>query len=222
MEDPFVWASSLASLQNEISDLRLTIDLLNHNVQLLYDLREGRADTMGVLFPIDDVSAKITSYFGERQKPTEGASTFHKGIDIAVPVGTNVNAATSGIVKSLGYNSTSGNYLIIDNGSGLETAYRHLKAILVKQGETVNAGQIVAKSGNTGISTGPHLHFETIVNGEAVNPLTLILGEEKESSTTINNLKNTVSNVSINALNNYWIYIIAALIAFGLFSKKKS
>jgi murein DD-endopeptidase MepM/ murein hydrolase activator NlpD len=123
--------------------------------------------------PVD--GARISSGFGMRFHPVLGYSRMHKGIDFAVPVGTPVMAAGTGTVKLAGHMGGYGNYLRIDMGNGYGTAYGHLSRFApgIHVGSHVRQGQVVAYSGNTGLSTGPHLHYETLVNGEQVNPLTL-------------------------------------------------
>lgn len=138
---------------------------------------------MNVLYPIDPES-KITSPFGNRTSPIPGASTNHRGIDFSTPLNTIVKAATGGTVKSVGFDNQRGNYVSIDNGSGLITNYYHLNKSSVKEGERVVTGQSIALSGNTGISTGPHLHFETILNGTPVDPLSLLSKEAAPGSDT--------------------------------------
>ena len=117
------------------------------------------------------VSGTITSYFGYRNKPTDGASTYHKGIDISVPVGTAVLAARTGTVVTAAYSASAGNYIALYHGNGAYSYYMHCSSLSVGVGEKVSAGQQVALSGNTGISTGPHLHFAIYANGVYVNPL---------------------------------------------------
>lgn len=113
----------------------------------------------------------ITSYFGLRDAPTAGASTDHGAIDIGVPTGTNVYAAKDGTVTISCYDSSAGNMIEIDHGGGFVTRYYHNSELLVSVGDTVTQGQVIAKSGNTGTSTGPHVHFETRQNGVKVDPL---------------------------------------------------
>lgn len=113
----------------------------------------------------------ISSYFGSRSSPTAGASTNHKGIDIAVSTGTSVMATSGGTVTVAGWQSGYGYVVYIDHGNGVVSRYGHLSKILVSVGDTVSQGEVIARSGNTGNSTGPHLHFEIRVNGTAVNPL---------------------------------------------------
>ena len=111
-----------------------------------------------------------TSGFGPRKAPVKGASTYHKGVDWAVPTGTRVNAASGGVVTKAGWASGGGYVVYIDHGNGSQTRYKHLSKILVKVGQKVSQGQQIAKSGNTGVTSGPHLHFEIWINGTAVNP----------------------------------------------------
>ena len=104
--------------------------------------------------------------------PNYSSGRYHGGIDFPVSTGSNVYAAASGTVILVKYlNYSYGRYLIIDHGDGLSTLYAHNSQILVSVGEKVSAGQVVAKSGSTGNSTGPHCHFEVRVNGSRVNPL---------------------------------------------------
>ena len=112
-----------------------------------------------------------TSGFGRRSAPTRGASTYHKGIDWAVPTGTAVFASCGGTVVKAGWGSGYGYVVYIDHEDGRQTRYAHLSRVLVNVGETVEQGERIALSGNTGVSTGPHLHFEILINGTQVNPL---------------------------------------------------
>jgi murein DD-endopeptidase MepM/ murein hydrolase activator NlpD len=114
---------------------------------------------------------RLTSGFGRRNRPTKGASTYHKGVDWATPVGTSVAASSSGTVTRAGWGSGYGYCVYIKHSDGKETRYGHLSKVLVSVGQSVNQGQRIALSGNTGVSTGPHLHFEILVNGSQVNPL---------------------------------------------------
>ena len=114
---------------------------------------------------------RLSSSFGRRSAPTKGASTYHKGVDWAVPRGTAVYASSGGTVYKAGWGSGYGYVVYIKHPDGRETRYAHLNKVLVSAGQTVKQGQKIALSGNTGRSTGPHLHFELRINGTAVNPL---------------------------------------------------
>lgn len=114
---------------------------------------------------------RLSSSFGYRTKPTAGASTYHKGVDWATPVGTAVVASSGGVVTRAGWGSGYGYVIYIDHPDGRQTRYGHLSKILVSVGDQVSQGQKIALSGNTGVSTGAHLHFEILINGVQVNPL---------------------------------------------------
>lgn len=114
---------------------------------------------------------RVSSNFGSRSAPTKGASTNHKGVDWSVPIGTTVVASNAGTVVQAGWVSGYGYAVYINHADGRQTRYGHLSKVLVKVGQTVAQGEKIALSGNTGRSTGPHLHFEIRINGTAVNPL---------------------------------------------------
>ena len=111
------------------------------------------------------VSGPVTSGFGPR------FGRMHEGIDIAVGTGTPVRAAAAGTVIYAGLLGGYGNLVVVDHGGGLSTAYAHNSSLSVRQGSAVDAGTVIALSGNTGNSSGPHVHFEVRVNGSAVDPL---------------------------------------------------
>ena len=118
------------------------------------------------------VGGAITSEFGIRRHPVFGDMRQHNGIDIAASHGTIVVAADGGTVITSGYNSSYGNYVVISHGNGMTTLYAHLSSRSVNVGASVAKGQQVGLIGSTGISTGPHLHFEVSINGSRVNPRT--------------------------------------------------
>ena len=112
----------------------------------------------------------ITSEFGYRTSPIYGSRQFHEGLDIANSVGTPVAATANGTVTETGYNSGYGRFVKIQHGFGMVTLYGHLSRATVTQGQRVKKGEIIGASGNTGSSTGPHLHYEVWVNGVPTNP----------------------------------------------------
>ena len=114
---------------------------------------------------------RASSGFGPRKAPTAGASTYHKGQDWATPVGTPIYASCGGTVAKAGWGSGYGYVVYIDHPDGRQTRYAHLSKVLVKAGQSVKQGEKIALSGNTGITSGPHLHFEMLINGKQVNPL---------------------------------------------------
>ena len=115
-------------------------------------------------------SSRITSGFGKRSSPTEGASVNHQGIDIGAASGSSVLAAASGTVVIATYSYSAGNYIMINHGGGVYTVYMHCSQLLASEGQSVMQGQTIAKVGSTGYSTGPHLHFGIRANGQYVNP----------------------------------------------------
>lgn len=112
----------------------------------------------------------LTSDFGFRISPVSGQRKFHKGIDLAVPTGTKVSACKAGTVAETGFDSVYGNYIIIKHFGGLSSLYAHLSKISVEKNQKISKGREIGKSGSTGVSTGPHLHFELRKNGELKNP----------------------------------------------------
>ncbi|PTX16948.1 Murein DD-endopeptidase MepM and murein hydrolase activator NlpD, contain LysM domain [Halanaerobium congolense] len=116
------------------------------------------------------VNGRITSNFGWRNHPIKKTRLFHNGLDIAVPSGTPVKAAAAGEVVHSGWMNGFGYTVIVDHGRGVETLYAHNSKVSVAKGSMVNKGQQVALSGNTGLSTGPHLHFGVLQNEKPLNP----------------------------------------------------
>ena len=116
--------------------------------------------------------ASFQSAFGERTDPFERRRKMHAGIDLSAPVGTPIYATADGTISAAGWNSGGyGNLIKIDHGSGIETRYAHLSAILVRPGQRIARGEQIGRMGSTGRSTGSHLHYEVRVAGSAVNPI---------------------------------------------------
>lgn len=116
----------------------------------------------------------ISSYFGGRQDPFDGAETVHRGIDFAGALGSQVLSVATGVVSRVEKQSGYGNLIEINHGNGFVTRYAHNQQALVAEGQTVTRGQPIALMGSTGRSTGPHVHFEVLRNGRHVNPLAFI------------------------------------------------
>ena len=119
-------------------------------------------------------SSRITSSFGDRESPTEGASSNHKGVDIGAGTGSDILAAAGGQVAISTYSYSAGNYIMIDHGGGVSTVYMHCSELLAQAGDEVSQGQVIARVGSTGYSTGPHLHFGIRSGGSYVNPLSYV------------------------------------------------
>jgi murein DD-endopeptidase MepM/ murein hydrolase activator NlpD len=133
-----------------------------------------RAFFLGILFTLPIERWVLTSRFGMRSDPFTGDHRFHRGIDLAAPYDTPVRPARSGIVTDLGYDPVLGNYLLISHDGGYETLYGHLNSVFVELKNRVNMDMIIGTVGSTGMSTGPHLHFEVRLGGVARDPLNLL------------------------------------------------
>jgi murein DD-endopeptidase MepM/ murein hydrolase activator NlpD len=129
--------------------------------------------------PVDPVAGKgalkipdgqVTSAYGWRRDPFSGAQRFHKGIDVALVYGQDVPAAGAGRVVFAGDRGTYGTMVVLEHPSGQQTLYAHLLAAGVKAGDEVGAGQVIGKTGDSGRATGPHLHFEVVEAGHAIDP----------------------------------------------------
>ena len=119
----------------------------------------------------------ISSSFGYRMSPFSGRRVFHEGLDIANKIGTPIQATAKGVVIFSGRKAGYGNVITIDHGFGYVTRYAHCNKLYLKEGESVEKGQVIAEVGNTGRSTGPHLHYEVLVNGVQVNPMKFIVSD---------------------------------------------
>lgn len=133
---------------------------------------------------VKPASGNITSGYGPRKAPIAGASTFHRGVDIANALGTAIVASGDGTVIFTGPSGSYGNHIKIEHGNGYVTTYSHLSRIAAKRGATVTAGQRIGNMGTTGVSTGSHLHFEVLRNGANVDPATVVPGLTVGSSVT--------------------------------------
>jgi murein DD-endopeptidase MepM/ murein hydrolase activator NlpD len=128
-------------------------------------------DTVGTGRFVSPGGGRTTSRFGYRVHPVYRTRKFHAGVDFGMPMGAAIRAADSGVVLYSGWYGGYGRTVIIDHGNGLTTLYGHTSAAYVSAGESIQRGQRVAAVGSTGLSTGPHLHFEVRVNGTPVNPM---------------------------------------------------
>lgn len=138
------------------------------------------------MMPCLPLTGRITSVFGWRVNPITKKISFHTGVDIAVAEGTPVAAVLPGTVAETGVSDAYGNYVLMDNGGGVTTFYGHCASILAPKGAKLRAGETVARSGSTGWSTGPHLHFELRVNNIRVNPAWVLKLNEKQTVSPAN------------------------------------
>lgn len=157
-------------IKSVVNQLELNIHKLD---QFLLDKASILASTPTIL----PSNGWITSYFGHRISPFSGGVKMHEGLDVGAPFGTPIMASADGIVTFSGIKAGFGNFVQINHGYGIETIYAHAQKTLVKKGQRVKRGDLVAKVGSTGYSTGPHLHYEVRVNGIAVDPLYFVLSK---------------------------------------------
>lgn len=159
--------------EKAMRDLQILESKLPQQEQSLKELKNAviqRNQRLASTPSIWPVAGRITSDFGYRRSPFGSRREFHDGLDIAAPYGTPIRAAADGMVVFTGYRQGYGNMVTISHGYGIETSYGHTSKILVKRGQQVKKGQVIAKVGNTGRSTGPHVHYMVSVNGGLKNP----------------------------------------------------
>ena len=138
----------------------------------VYSSRAGdMASCIPSIYPVNPKTVQMTSPFGARYHPIRQAIVVHEGVDLAGPAGQSVYATGDGVVESTEINfSGYGNVIVIDHGFGYKTRYAHLKEIKVTQGQVVIRGDRIGTLGSSGLSTGPHLHYEVIYRGTQINP----------------------------------------------------
>jgi len=119
----------------------------------------------------------LTSGFGIRQHPILGTLRAHNGVDLAATYGSPIVATASGVVSTAGWSGGYGLLVSLDHGSGLQTRYGHMSRVNVAPGQQVQKGDVIGYVGSTGMSTGPHLHYEIRINGQAINPAARLHGK---------------------------------------------
>ena len=158
--------------ENVIENINVKNIIDNQEVQRIQNIQNVNINNKNfgkILWPVK--SGRITSKFGNRNHPVLKSVKFHRGVDIAVSLGTPVYAGIRGIVTFAGKRGNYGNLIEIEGSDGIKVRYAHLSKIDVVAGQRVSDGEKVAETGNTGMSTGPHLHYEIIVDESPVNPL---------------------------------------------------
>jgi murein DD-endopeptidase MepM/ murein hydrolase activator NlpD len=166
-------SETIASLSDKLQERENSLSEL---VDMLEEQRLLYLSTPSVM----PVNGWISSKFGYRISPFTNRKVFHEGIDIAAMYGAEVKATANGLVIFAGYKPGYGNLVTIDHGFGFVTRYAHNSKILVKVGDKVSKGDVIAKVGNSGKSTGPHCHYEVLVNGVPVNPVKFIAELEEQ------------------------------------------
>lgn len=170
---PMVGAYDMSAdeIQEQMDALLKQLEQKSDRLNLLEALllqQTLKQDTLPSKSPV--TVAYNSSSYGWRIDPFTGQMAFHEGLDFMAEVGTPIHAAASGIVVEAEKTPDYGNIVKVDHGSGVETRYAHASKLLVKAGDRVEKGQLIAEVGNTGRSTGPHLHFEVRLNGVALDP----------------------------------------------------
>lgn len=171
----FALSNDYAKFDFKYYQIREVVSTIENNIhaldQYLLD-KESFLNSTPTILPAD---GWITSYFGQRMSPWAGRLKMHEGLDVGAPYGTAVHAPADGIVTFSGEKAGFGKFVQIDHGYGIETIYAHNQSLSVRAGQKIKRGALLAGVGNTGHSTGPHLHYEVRVNGIAVDPLYFIL-----------------------------------------------
>ncbi len=171
-----------ALTQQDLTPLKEAAETFLH--QYIYEEGKGGAVSDGGNVSTAKVSVSsplcvpltgvISSAFGEREHPTTGEADFHTGLDIAAKEGTAIHAAADGIVENSGWHDSYGNYILLKHSDNFRTLYAHCQKLIAKSGDLIRRGERIALVGSTGFSTGPHLHFECIVDGMRVEPYQLL------------------------------------------------
>jgi len=162
-------------MDSRFSDINYKSLVLEQTLQDQYELLADQKSFLSALPTRKPVVGYFTSGFGIRSAPIGGRIKMHEGLDIANRPGTSIKAPADGTVTFSGIKPGYGQTVIIDHGYGLETWYGHARKLLVKSGQRIRRGEIVAQLGTSGRSTGPHLHYEVRVHGTPVDPLSYIL-----------------------------------------------
>ena len=170
--------SSQVPIDTDVETLIQRADLLSARFAAVTDSLEVNAQRFASVPSIMPTAGWLTSQFSRNRKhPLLHISRPHEGIDVTAPMGAPIIAPASGTVTKVATESGYGKVLEIDHGNGIVTRYAHCSRIDVRQGQRVTRGQRVAAVGSTGLSTGPHLHYEIHINGKVVDPLTYVLSD---------------------------------------------
>jgi len=168
-------ASGDAGELSRIRGLEQRLQGLSHDLDRVEGNLATRFRWLSAMPTVTPTGGLFTSGFGVRRDPVNGRAAFHAGLDIAAPPGRAVHATADGVVVLAGPHGDLGNAVMISHGFGLTTRYGHLSATAVQAGQRVHRGDVLGYVGNTGHSTGYHLHYEVVKDGQAVNPLGYIL-----------------------------------------------
>jgi len=174
-----VFSTSLTSPEDTFGALRDLLQGLESRLNFVrrdVERREQLANATPSIWP---THGGLTSFFGGRSDPLTGEPAYHSGIDISAEKGQPVYATADGLVQSAGYTGDYGNLIVLKHAFGLSTRYGHLSAYHVKAGDSVKRGDVIGYIGSTGRSTGSHLHYEILANGQLMNPLQLLTAQAR-------------------------------------------
>ncbi|HEX7484811.1 MAG TPA: M23 family metallopeptidase [Vicinamibacterales bacterium] len=174
-----VLSSTFASPEDTFGTLREVLARLTSGLERAQGDLDRRAELIGATPSIWPARGALSATFGMREDPFGGGSEIHTGIDISAERGEPVYSTADGTVESAGWNGDYGNMVVINHKFGLVTRYAHLSSFSIRPGERVERGQVIGQIGATGRATGPHLHYEIVVNGQLTNPLTLLNGSRR-------------------------------------------
>lgn len=162
--------NNISELQQQINSMRLAIDMRRQSQEEIRSLLNDQQSLTGSTPQGWPTKGWVTSYFGMRKSPYTGRLKKHEGLDIAANTGTPVITTADGVVARVETSSGYGKTVVIDHGYGYRTLYAHNSKFLVKRGQKVSRGDKIAEVGNTGRSTGPHVHYEILLNGVTIDP----------------------------------------------------
>jgi len=162
--------ATIDQVQTRINKLQIALELRRQSQEVVRNLLNDRISISRAIPKGWPTEGWLTSYFGMRKSPFTGQRVMHEGLDIAASIGTPVVATADGVVARVGYSSGYGKMVVIDHGYGYRTIFGHNSKILVKAGQKIKRGDVIAKVGNTGRSTGSHLHYELRLKGVPIDP----------------------------------------------------
>ncbi len=164
-------ATATASTLNILKDLLGVLENRLDSVRTGVERQQALASATPSIWP---VIGWLSSAFGAREDPVNGGADFHPGLDISADYGTPVKATADGTIDTAGWAGDYGNMILVKHGYGMSTRYGHLSRLAVSAGQTVKRGQVIGYVGATGRTTGPHLHYEILLNGARINPMNLL------------------------------------------------
>lgn len=168
----------MVSMHQELDQLNMMADYQRQNLQTLLQVlieEQNVVSSTPSILPIASGTHVVTSKFGYRKSPFTSARSFHSGLDVSAKIGTPIVSTGAGKVIQSGWKGDYGYMITVDHGYGVVTRYAHCSKLLKQVGDKVEKGEVIAQVGNTGRSTGPHVHYEVLLNGVFVNPEKYIL-----------------------------------------------